>query len=175
MNRTRLFAWGMMVAAVLVGLSGCVSSRTGDMELRAFEMVNRERTKAGLEPLVMDDAVRRVARAHSEDMAARHFASHDNPDGVTPFQRLDAAGIHYGWAGENIAWNDFPTPAEAALSGWMGSAEHSENILRPQFNRTGIGVAADGGRGYYFTQIFVDISGNDVDLGHSPIQHLVRK
>jgi uncharacterized protein YkwD len=148
-------AWVVALAAVLTGISGCVSNPVQGIENRAFDLVNQERTKAGLEPLVMDDALRGVARAHSEDMVTRHFASHDNPDGINPFQRLDAAGIPYAFAGENIAWNDFSTPAEAAFGGWMGSAEHSGNILRAQFTRTGMGVAADGAGGYYFTQVFI--------------------
>jgi uncharacterized protein YkwD len=155
MSGNGALAWVMALAAVLGGMSGCVSNQTRGIENRALDLVNRERVSAGLEPLVMDDAVRGVARAHSADMAARHFASHDNPDGVNPFQRLDAAGIPYAWAGENIAWNDFSTPAEAALTAWMGSAEHSGNILRAQFTRTGMGVAADGAGGYYFTQVFI--------------------
>ena len=142
-------------------LSGCVSNRTRGIEDRAFEMVNRERAKAGLEPLAVDKAIREVARAHSQDMATRHFASHDNPDGLNPFQRLDAAGIRYGWAGENIAWNDYPAPAEEVLRGWMGSPEHRENILRPEFTRSGMSVAEDGAGGYYFTQIFIGVDGNN--------------
>jgi len=116
MNRNRLFAWGMALTAALAGLSGCATRQALDIESRTFDLVNRERTKAGLEPLVMDEAACKAARAHSRDMVARHFASHDNPDGLNPFQRLDAAGVHYTWAGENLAWNDYPTPAEAAVS-----------------------------------------------------------
>jgi len=145
-----------MLAAILTGFAGCVSSPTGDAETRAFGLVNQERTKAGLPPLAMDEAVRKVARTHSEDMVKRHFASHDNPDGQSPSQRLDAAGIPYASAGENIAWNDFPNPAGEALRAWMGSAEHSQNILRPEFTRTGMGVAPDGAGGYYFTQVFIE-------------------
>ena len=155
MGWNRIFAASVAVMALSACLSGCVSLPKQDLETRAFSLVNKERIAAGLEPLVMDDNLQNVARAHSRDMAARNFTSHDNPDGLSPFQRLDAAGIRYGWAGENIAWNNFSTPAEVAVKDWMESPEHSVNILRPQFTRSGMGIAADGAGGYYFTQIFI--------------------
>ena len=156
MKRAVRFAGSLVLAATVSAVfSGCVSRQITSTEDRAFDLVNQERVKAGLAPLVMDEAVRRVARAHSGDMAERNFFSHVNPDGLNPFQRLDAAGIDYGWAGENIAWNNFADPAQAAVDGWMASPGHRENILRPQFTRTGMGVAPDGAGGFYFTQVFI--------------------
>lgn len=137
-------------ATVTVGLAAQILA----MEQDAFEQVNVQRTNEGLAALIMDEDVRAVARGHSEDMAARDFFDHVNPDGLDPFERLAAAGIAYTWAGENIAWNNYPDPVPTAVEGWMNSQGHRENILRQQFTHTGMGVASDGAGGYYFTQVF---------------------
>lgn len=124
------------------------------MEMDAFTLINGERTGADVAPLVMDGGLRAVARAHSEDMLARDFFAHDNPDGESPFDRIHAAGIEYARAGENIAWNNFPNPVETAVDGWMNSEGHRNNILNGEFTLTGMGVAGDAANGYYFTQVF---------------------
>jgi len=171
MARTAVLV-GLSFAAVSLMLCGCSSSlgitgctpkipethpttETLAAEQHALDLINGERASAGLSPLVMDEDLRAVARAHSEDMVARGFISHVNPDGLNPFDRIKAAGIGYVSAGENIAVTTGPTPAESARDGWMASPPHRANILRPQFNRTGMGVAVDGTGKYYFTQDFI--------------------
>jgi uncharacterized protein YkwD len=153
----------ILLAAGTPGLSGCKPTVPGadppkavlDAEQGTLDLINGERAAAGLSALVMDEDARKVARAHSEDMVARGFFSHTNPDGLDPFQRIDAAGIPYVSAGENLAWNNAPAPAESAVTGWMASPPHRANILRPQFDRTGMGVAVKGLGTYYFTQVFI--------------------
>ncbi len=130
-------------------------SAFNDLEMEAFDLVNDERIAEGLDALLMDEDVRTVARAHSQDMADRDFFAHNNPDGESPFDRLHNAGITFITAGENIAWNlNHPTPAATAVDGWMNSTGHRENILRESFEHTGMGVAQGADGGYYFTQVF---------------------
>lgn len=45
-----------------------------------------------------------LARAHSQDMLDRNFFAHDNPDGASPFDRMDSAGYDFTAAGENLAF-----------------------------------------------------------------------
>lgn len=129
-----------------------------DMEQDAFDLVNQERVNEGLEPLLMDESVRTVGRAHSRDMAARDFFDHVNPDGDGPAERLHDAGISYTLMGENIAWSNYPNPITTVVDAWMDSPGHQANILHAGFTHTGMGVAADGSGGYYFTQDFVTFS-----------------
>jgi uncharacterized protein YkwD len=136
------------------------------MEVDVFNRINKERVAGGLSALVMDETMRAVARGHSEDMIARGFFDHVNPDGLDPFERLDAACVDFVSAGENIAWNTFPNPAEEAVRGWMASPHHHDNIMRAQYNRTGIGVATDGNGAYYFTQDFI---GTEAKSGEDPV------
>lgn len=122
-------------------------------EARMLELVNRERTSRGLKPLTLRQDLVPVARAHSTDMFERSYFSHINPDGKSPFDRMEAAGIKYTAAGENLA---YAPDVEIAHQGLMNSPGHRENILRPEFGRIGIGVIDGGIYGKMFTQNFTD-------------------
>jgi uncharacterized protein YkwD len=122
-------------------------------EDRMLAMVNQERTSRGLKPLRMNQQAREVARAHSEDMFARGYFSHVDPDGKDPFQRMNDAGIHFQAAGENLALA--PT-LELAHNGLMNSPGHRANILSTDFGTVGIGVIDGGPYGLMITQDFTD-------------------
>lgn len=120
-------------------------------EERMLALVNRERTRRGITPLVADPDVRTVARAHSRDMFARGYFSHINPDGELPFDRMRNAGVSFMAAGENLALA--PT-VEIAHEGLMNSPGHRANILSPQYRRVGIGAITSNIHGTMFTQNF---------------------
>lgn len=120
-----------------------------------FELTNEERRNAGLDPFVWSDALAEVAYAHSKDMSVRGFFSHDNPDGLSPFDRMENAGISYWMAAENIAAGH-QTPADV-VEGWMTSPGHRANILDPGLHKLGVGFyTGSSGYGTYWTQCFTD-------------------
>jgi len=121
-------------------------------ERQMFDLVNEERVNVGLKPLVWDDTLVPIARAHSEEMFRLKYFSHQSPVSGSPFDRLKAAGIKYSLAGENLAYAQSVTVAHRGL---MESQGHRENILRPEFQRIGIGVISAGAYGRMFTQMFV--------------------
>ena len=116
-------------------------------------LVNEERTSRGLEPLVMDEALRGVARKHADDMFRRGYFAHDTPEGVDPFERMRRDNIVFGLAGENLALA--PT-LETAHEGLMNSPGHRANILKDGFLKVGIGVLDGGVYGKMFVQEFSD-------------------
>jgi uncharacterized protein YkwD len=61
-----------------------------------IELVNSDRTRAGLAPLRTDLELSAVARAHSQDMANRDYSAHVNQDGQRPFDRMHAVGVDTG-------------------------------------------------------------------------------
>lgn len=124
-----------------------------ELERQMLDLVNQERVKAGLQTLALDEELTAVARQHARDMFARGYFAHNTPEGRTPFERLDAAGIAYRAAGENLALA--PT-LSLAHTGLMNSPEHRANILRPEFGRVGIGIIDGGVRGLMVTQAFRD-------------------
>ncbi|MFI1980350.1 CAP domain-containing protein [Streptomyces wedmorensis] len=113
-------------------------------------LVNERRRVAGLPPLRIDERLRQSSRAHSEDMAARDFFSHEDPAGVSPADRMSAAG-YPAPAAENIARGQ-PGPA-AAMRAWMNSPGHRRNILRVGVTTIGVGVHFGPG-GPWWTQNF---------------------
>ncbi|MGB0389127.1 MAG: CvpA family protein [Ardenticatenaceae bacterium] len=123
------------------------------LEKEMLELVNGEREKVGLPPLEMDPELIAVARNHSNDMFRVGYFSHNTPEGITPFDRIQAGGISYSIAGENLA--HAPTLSIAHI-GLMDSPGHRENILRPEFGRIGIGILDGGSRGLMITQNFRD-------------------
>ena len=121
-------------------------------ERQMFDLVNQERVNAGVKALVWDDRLVPIARAHSTEMFQLKYFSHQSPVSGSPFDRLQAAGITYSLAGENLAYAQSVT---VAMRGLMDSQGHRENILRPEFTRMAIGVISAGAYGRMFTQMFV--------------------
>jgi len=118
-----------------------------------LQLVNYERQKAGLQPLVMDNLIRNVARAHSMDMVQKGYFAHQDLSGVTPYERMVLANVNFKIAGENLALA--PT-IDLAQIGLMNSPSHRENILDPEYGRIGIGVIDAGPYGLMITQDFAD-------------------
>jgi uncharacterized protein YkwD len=115
-------------------------------------LVNVEREREGVPPLVWDEAVAQVAFDHAQDMASEQYFEHVSLDGSTPGDRLADAGIDGTWWGENIAMGQ-PDP-QAVVDDWMTSEGHRANILEPQFDRLGVGVRF-GWDGPFWVQDFL--------------------
>src|SRR5688572_314085 len=122
-----------------------------ELEARMLELVNNERTTAGLEPLAPDPELTEVARQHSTDMFKRGYFAHVTPENRSPFDRIREADIRFLTAGENLALA--PT-VQIAHDGLMKSPGHRANILRPAFGRVGIGIMDGGIHGLMVTQNF---------------------
>lgn len=118
-----------------------------------FSLVNKERSARAIKQLVFDDSLRDVGRAHCEDMFKRGYFSHYTPDRLSPFDRMDAAGIVYQAAGENIA---LAPNTDIAMQGLMNSPGHKANILSAYFGKVGIGVIDGGIYGEMFCQEFTN-------------------
>lgn len=122
-----------------------------DLEASMLVMVNAERAKAGLKPLAADPELSNVARAHSKDMFARGYFSHDSPDGKDPFDRMKDANVKFLTAGENLA---LAQTLELAHKNLMNSPGHRENIMNPAYGRLGIGIQDGGFYGIMVSQEF---------------------
>lgn len=122
-------------------------------EREMFDLVNKERKDRGLGELKFNNPLRDVGRAHCSDMFKRRYFSHYTPEGLSPFDRIQAAGIDYVAAGENLAY----APSVAiAHQGLMNSPGHRENILRAEFGTLGVGVLDGGISGKMFCQEFTN-------------------
>lgn len=117
-------------------------------EGRVVELINGERSRAGLAPLSANAGANNIARAWSNQMASRNSLSH-NPNlasqvtqQVTPDWRSIAENIGYA---QNV---------DQVHAQFMGSAEHRANILSGSSNLVGVGVVQSGGT-VWVTVVFV--------------------
>ncbi|SDC82512.1 MULTISPECIES: CAP domain-containing protein [unclassified Candidatus Frackibacter] len=122
-------------------------------EKRMLELLNKERTQRGLEPLEVDIRLVRLARKKSRDMIEKNYFSHKSPTYGLVYDMLRNAGIRYRTAGENLAGNSTITKAHTAL---MNSTGHRRNILKEDYTKIGIGIIDGGPYGKMFTQLFLD-------------------
>ncbi|WP_327288509.1 CAP domain-containing protein [Streptomyces sp. NBC_01198] len=113
-------------------------------------LVNNERATAGCKPLTASSSLDGLAQAFSDDMAARGFFDHTDPDGHTPWDRAKARGIT-NLGGENIARGQ--ADAQAVMTAWMNSPGHRANILNCDYTTLGVGIHFGTG-GPWWTQDF---------------------
>ncbi|MFF7094953.1 CAP domain-containing protein [Streptomyces rubradiris] len=112
-------------------------AREAAVEAEVLKLVNDERAKAGLGALAANSALTGLAEAFSDDMAARGFFAHTDPDGRTPWDRAARAGVT-GLGAENIGRGQ--ADAAAVLAAWVDSPENRANLLNPGFTAVGAGV-----------------------------------
>jgi uncharacterized protein YkwD len=131
-------------------MAASAGASAADIEAEVLALVNTARADVGCAPLIHDEGLATVARAHSADMRDRAFFDHVNPDGLDPFERAEAAAQTNARA-ENIAYGE-PDPA-AVMAAWMDSTGHRANILDCGLRALGVGVA-EGPAGPWWTQLF---------------------
>ena len=114
----------------------------------ALSLINASRRAYGFAPLRLDSALSGVAQAHATDQVVNNYFSHNSLNGMTPEDRMRAAGISFTHAGENqcydygsitsaIAWCHSIMMAEPYPGYW----NHIGNILNPNYTRVGFGAA----------------------------------
>lgn len=119
---------------------------------KVLELVNRERSAAGVEPLVMDKYMMEVAMQRIYETVL--YWCHTRPSGTN----LRTISLYL--MGENIAGGQY-TP-EDVMEGWMNSSGHKANILDPAYTRIGIGCIEVQGTTYWI-QCFGCMDADAVD------------
>ena len=128
-------------------------------------LVNAERQQFELGTLSEYALLTSLAREHSISMVENNFFGHERYPGERPLSYNMSPGT---MRGENLAKiptrQYIPGPylslqevCEWAVSGWMDSAGHRANILKPRYDKTGVGVSFSDEGDFiylYITQIF---------------------
>ncbi|HEY0712729.1 MAG TPA: CAP domain-containing protein, partial [Polyangia bacterium] len=122
-----------------------------EQELTA--LINQARLAAGLKPLLWDNRLAAIARAHSRDMVTNNFIAHVSPTTGDVSARVKRAGLNLGLILENVGQEG---GVEKAHRGFMASPAHRANILNKKATRIGIGIVikAGGGAPLYVTELF---------------------
>jgi uncharacterized protein YkwD len=122
-------------------------------EAKLLEMTNAERKKEDLPPLKISQALTKLAREHSKNMAAQEMLAHDL-DCKSPFDRMKEAGYRFRHGGENIAYGSECYPLADIMKNWMDSEGHRANIMHKEYTEIGMGVARNEKGDIYYTQVF---------------------
>ena len=139
-----------------------VSAQMPALESRIYALIVDQRRK--LDPkaqfLSLDPELVVIARKRSTDMALKSsFTADDKHSSATMLMTADTK--FQGLVGENVAAQHF-TPgtgidvdavAKNFVDGWLASAPHKENLDFAEYDRTGVGAAANGDT-IYVTQLF---------------------
>lgn len=94
-----------------------------------FKLTNEERRKNGLEELIWDETLVRIAQVRAQESSV--CFSHNRPDGSMCWTVCPER-----YKGENLS-KGYKTPEEA-MQGWMTSETHRRNILSPTYRYIGI-------------------------------------
>lgn len=137
---------------------GDPTSPDADIQRQVLELTNAERARAGCPAVALTPVLNRVADAHTADMAAHGYFSHEGRDGSRPWDRVAAAGYQARGAGENIAQGQ--RSAADVVAGWMSSPGHRRNMLNCSWTELGVGYTNGGRSGnsrvqpIYWAQVF---------------------
>lgn len=128
------------------------SQSENSFAVQVIELVNAERAKEGLNPLVYDAEMEQAALVRAKEIQTSF--SHTRPDGSSFVTAMKEAGVSYQMAGENIAWGQ-KTP-EQVVEAWMNSASHRANIMNVNYGRIGVGYQKNDGGVSYWVQLFAN-------------------
>ena len=118
-----------------------------------YNDVNAARAQHGLPPLVRDENLSEFAMQVAQQMAARHYFGHTDPNGVTYQDRLRAFGLRYRFAAENMAFDQDEAHANQAF---LTSPGHYANIVDSHPHRVGVAVVAAGDGEVFYVEEFAD-------------------
>ena len=132
-------------------IGGGVVSDDEIIYISILNLVNKEREKHGLEKLWYSARVHEIATLRAYELTS--YYSHTRSDGRGFHTAFVDNGIKYKIVGENIAYgrNMFDTVDEV-FNAWMDSESHRDNILSPEFECVGFGLAVleVGNDTYYY-------------------------
>jgi uncharacterized protein YkwD len=136
------------VAALLTLLTVCAANaqpqpKIADAGQQLFNAINKERKAHGLPSLKPDEALANAARKHAQGMAEQGTITHQFPGEPNLLARARAAGAHFSWLSENV--DEGPNPTAIHRS-FMKSPQHRANILDPDMDSAGIGIAERNGQ-----------------------------
>ena len=137
--------------------ASCPAAGMAGYALALFQSINVERAGQGMPALAAHGCAVYVGQFRSNDMASLGYFSHTSPNGTSAFSLLDTYAVPHGWAGENLARNNYPSAETVAVAtrDLMASQGHRDNILSANYSHLGVGFAEDAAGMKYFTMVFL--------------------
>lgn len=140
--------------ALTVQYSGCENpDQAAFWRSEILRLVNERRLAAGAGAVTRNATLEAQATQYACELIHDDFFAHVNPvTGSTLRERSAEFGYDFWIIGENLAAGQ-RSPVEA-ITAWMNSPCHRENILNPAFTELGVGVRIGGDYGVYWVQEF---------------------
>jgi uncharacterized protein YkwD len=155
-------AIGPFVAAG--GTSSPAPSPAQQIERDLVARLNAERVARGLRPVTVDPQLTQAARGWSQTMGQRDTMFHSD---------LSTWSAGYVAIAENVAWETSPGLTSGDMHAmWMHSDGHRHNILAPNVDRVGVGVACVNGK-LWGTERFASVTSPNFG-GMPPVNPIVR-
>jgi uncharacterized protein YkwD len=134
---------GVLVPAAAIAASGPGVVPVDDLESAVLDELNLVRLEHGLRPVRLHDRLTAAADRHSLEMVAAGYFGHESSDGGQFWARIKAfyrprASRRPWMVGENLIWNTDRLSARTAVTRWLASPGHRENLLRPAYRDVGI-------------------------------------
>jgi uncharacterized protein YkwD len=143
---------GGLAVLHLAGTSGVVSANSGE-DSQLFSLTNQDRTSNGVHALTFSGTLENIGEGapyncngiqvdgRSDDMIRRNYFAHPILGcGQLVFSMMQAYGVHYRSAGENIGWEAGASSPASYLNGaFMNSSDHRANILNGSYTEMGVG------------------------------------
>ena len=124
------------------------------LESAVLDELNLVRLEHGLGQLRLSSNLTEAADHHSLTMVRAGYFAHESPDGrhfaarIKGFYKPRAAKRKWR-VGENLIWRTHRLTARAAVSAWLASPGHRENLLGPKFREVGISAVRAVAAGVY--------------------------
>lgn len=113
-----------------------------------IRLINEERARVGVAPLIVDETLNESAQWKAEDMQSLNYRSHERPG------ETDNAGLNHARdllskvpldcknISENLSWNTDSSKlsADQAVNWWKSSQSHYQAMINPLYTHTGFGV-----------------------------------
>jgi len=134
-----VIAFLMMMVFKQANLHNVLGFATDISVDKLYQLVNEQRQKNNLPPLVLNSSLSLAAQKKAENMFQENYWSHYSPDGKTPWDFILGANYKYEYAGENLAKNFLFS--NGVVDAWMNStAGHRENILKKEYIDVGYAI-----------------------------------
>jgi uncharacterized protein YkwD len=109
-----------------------------------LELVNAERTRVGVAPLVVDERLNQSAQMKAEDMLMYNYFGHTNHDGTQGYTlAFKTLGDACTYVSENIVQGagDYNGSSQWMYDLWKRSPPHYGAMIDPRYIYTGFGIA----------------------------------
>jgi uncharacterized protein YkwD len=154
------------LAALHLGGTAGVASANGGYDSQLFSLTNQDRTSNGVHSLAFSGTLQNIGEGapyncrgirvsgRSVDMIRRNYFAHPILGcGQLVFSMMQAYGVRYRSAGENIGWEaGASSPASYINSAFMNSSDHRSNILNSSYTEMGVG-SDESAPGVYWTGV----------------------